>query len=338
MTTLRMELGERGYDITVGAGLLSEADKYFDLDRRVLVVTDDGVPTEYAEALLASAREGYLVTLPAGEGTKSLEMLGLLCSELMNHDFGRRDCVVAVGGGVVGDLAGFAASVYMRGIDFYNVPTTLLSQVDSSIGGKTAINLGGVKNVVGAFHQPRGVLIDTDVLSTLPKRQIASGLAEALKMAMTSDAELFSVFENQDVEANLEQIIIGALKIKKSVVEADEREAGLRKILNFGHTLGHGIEAECEMRGLFHGECVALGIIPMCAPKIRNRVLPVLNKIAIDTEYPYDLRRALSFVSHDKKCAGGVIEAIFCDEIGSYRIEKMPLEEYRATVMAALEK
>ena len=338
MTTLRMELGERGYDITVGAGLLSEADKYFDLDRRVLVVTDDGVPTEYAEALLASAGEGYLVTLPAGEGTKSLEMMGLLCSEMMNHDFGRRDCVVAVGGGVVGDLAGFAASVYMRGIDFYNVPTTLLSQVDSSIGGKTAINLGGVKNVVGAFHQPRGVLIDTDVLSTLPKRQIASGLAEALKMAMTSDAELFSVFENQDVEANLEQIIIGALKIKKSVVEADEREAGLRKILNFGHTLGHGIEAECEMRGLFHGECVALGIIPMCAPKIRKRVLPVLNKIGIDTEYPYDLGRALSFVSHDKKCARGVIEAIFCDEIGSYRIEKMPLEEYRATVMAALEK
>lgn len=338
MTTLRMELGERGYDITVGAGLLAEAGKYFDLDRRVLVVTDDGVPREYAEAVLASAREGYLLTLPSGEGTKSLEMLGLLCSEMMNHDLGRRDCVVAVGGGVVGDLAGFAASVYMRGIDFYNVPTTLLSQVDSSIGGKTAINLGGVKNLVGAFHQPKGVLVDTEVLKTLPKRQIASGLAEALKMAMTSDAELFSVFEHGDVEANLEQIIIGALKIKKSVVEADEREAGLRKILNFGHTLGHGIEAECEMRGLFHGECVALGIIPMCSEKIRERVLPVLNKIGINTEYPYDLSRALSFVSHDKKCAGGVIEAIFCDEIGSYRIEKMPLDEYRATVMAALKK
>ncbi len=338
MTTLRMELGERSYDVTVGAGLLGEADKYFDLKRRVLVVTDDGVPREYAEAVLASAREGYLVTLPSGEGTKSLEKLGLLCSELLNHDFGRRDCVVAVGGGVVGDLSGFAASVYMRGIDFYNVPTTLLSQVDSSIGGKTAINLGGVKNVVGAFHQPKGVLIDTDVLSTLPRRQIASGLTEALKMAMTSDAELFSLLERESIDESLEKIIIGALRIKKAVVEADERESGLRKILNFGHTLGHGIEAECEMRGLFHGECVALGMIPMCAPRVRERVLPVLNKIGIDTEYPYDLERALSFVSHDKKCAGGEIEAIFCDEIGSYRIEKMPLDEYRATVVAALKK
>ena len=331
-----MELGERGYDITVGTGLLAEANKYFDLDRRVLVVTDDGVPKEYANTVLGLAGEGHLVTVPMGEGSKSLEMLGLLNSEMLKHGFGRRDCVVAVGGGVVGDLAGFAASVYMRGIDFYNIPTTLLSQVDSSIGGKTAINLCGVKNVVGSFHQPKGVLVDTDVLKTLPERQIASGLTEALKMAMTSDAELFSVFEHEEIEGNLEKVIIGALKIKKSVVEADERESGMRKILNFGHTLGHGIEAECEMHGLFHGECVALGIIPMCAPKIRDRVLPVLNKIGIDTEYGYDLERALSFVSHDKKCSGGMLEAIFCDEIGSYRIERMPVEKYRECVKSAL--
>lgn len=331
-----MELGERSYDITVGRGLLTRADEYFNLNRRVLIVTDSGVPTEYAAAVARAAKEPTILTVPEGEGSKSLHTLELLLSKMLEAGFGRGDCVVAVGGGVVGDLAGFAASVYMRGIDFYNAPTTLLSQVDSSIGGKTAVNLAGVKNVVGAFYQPRAVLIDTDALKTLPKRQIASGLAEAIKMAITSDAELFELIENGDINENLEKIIVGALKIKKSVVESDEREAGLRKILNFGHTLGHGIEALCEMQGLYHGECVGLGMIPMCAPAVLKRVLPVLNKAGIDTTFEYDVDAALSFVIHDKKCRGGRIEVIFSDAIGSYRIESLEVREYRELVKAKL--
>ena len=336
MTTLRMELGERGYDITVGSGLLARASEYFNLERRVLVVTDSGVPVEYASRIAAEAKDATILTVPEGEGSKSLATLELLLARMLELGFGRGDCVVAVGGGVVGDLSGFLASVYMRGIDFYNIPTTLLSQVDSSIGGKTAVNLSGIKNVVGAFYQPKGVLIDTDVLKTLAKRQIASGLAEAIKMAITSDAELFGLIEREDIEKNLEKIIIGALKIKKSVVETDERESGLRKILNFGHTLGHGIEAECEMQGLYHGECIALGMIPMCAPEVLKRVLPVLNKAGIDTSYEYDVEKALSFVIHDKKCSGGVVEAIFSDEIGSCRIERVEVEKYRELVRNAL--
>ena len=329
MTEIRMELGDRSYNITVGSGLLKRAGDFFSLKRRVLVLTDSGVPIEYATTVAAQCGEAMVMTVDAGEGSKSLATLETVCEKMLRAGLGRSDCLVAVGGGVVGDLGGFAASVYMRGIDFYNVPTTLLSQVDSSIGGKTAVNLSGVKNAVGAFHQPRGVLIDTDVLATLPKRHIASGLSEALKMAITFDASLFSLIEDAPLEENLERIITGALMIKKRVVEADERESGLRRVLNFGHTLGHGIEASTGIGGLYHGECVALGMIPMCAPALRDRVVTVLNKIGIDTSYEYDTDGAIAFASHDKKCLSDGIEVILSDEVGTYKTRKMTLSEYR---------
>ena len=193
--TIHMHLGADSYDILVERGILSAAGQHLDLDRRVLIVTDTGVPAEYAQTLAAQCREAWICTVEMGEGSKSIETFGRLQQMMLDHGFSRKDCVVAAGGGVVGDLAGFAASAYMRGIDFYNIPTTLLSQIDSSIGGKTAINFGGVKNIVGAFYQPKKVLIDPALLQTLPPRQIANGLAEAIKMALTSDGELFSVLE-----------------------------------------------------------------------------------------------------------------------------------------------
>ena len=257
--TIHMNLGEDSYDIVVERGVLSKANKQLNLNRRVLVVTDSVVPEEYAKSLASQCKEGIIYTVPMGEASKSLDILGKVLGTMLDNGFSRKDCVVAVGGGVVGDLAGFAASAYMRGIDFYNIPTTLLSQIDSSIGGKTAINFGGVKNIVGAFYQPKKVLIDPNLLATLPERQISNGFAEAIKMALTSDKELFDIFENKDIDENIDEIIIRSLNIKKSVVEQDEKESGLRKILNFGHTIGHGIESSEEMSELYHGECVALG-------------------------------------------------------------------------------
>ena len=265
---IHMNLGKDSYDIIVARKSLKKANEYLNLDRRVLVVTDSGVPAEYAKEIVGRSKEGILCTVEMGEGSKSLDTFGTLLRTMLEHGFSRKDCVVAVGGGVVGDLAGFAASAYMRGIDFYNIPTTLLSQIDSSIGGKTAVNLGGVKNIVGAFYQPKRVLIDPDLLKTLPQRQISNGLAEAVKMALTSDAVLFDIFENGDIESNLDEIILRSLNIKKSVVEQDEKEAGLRKILNFGHTVGHGIESSADLHALYHGECVALGMLPMCAESL----------------------------------------------------------------------
>ena len=196
---IHMNLGQDSYDIVVERGVLTKANQHLNLNRRVLIVTDEGVPSEYAKTLAAQCRDSVICTIDQGESSKSLSVFEKLLHVMLDRDFSRKDCVVAVGGGVVGDLSGFAASAYMRGIDFYNIPTTLLSQIDSSIGGKTAINFGGVKNIVGAFYQPKKVLIDPDLLKTLPSRQIANGLAEAIKMSLTSDKELFELFEHKDI-------------------------------------------------------------------------------------------------------------------------------------------
>ncbi|MBQ1225545.1 MAG: 3-dehydroquinate synthase, partial [Clostridia bacterium] len=206
--TIHMNLGENSYDIIVERKVLANAEQHLNLNRRVLVVTDTGVPAEYAKTLAKQCKEAVICTVEQGEDSKSLDVFGKLLQTLLDNSFSRKDCVVALGGGVVGDLSGFAASAYMRGIDFYNIPTTLLSQIDSSIGGKTAINFGGMKNIVGAFYQPKKVLIDPELLKTLPKRQISNGLAEAVKMALTSDKELFDIFENKDIEQNIDEIIV----------------------------------------------------------------------------------------------------------------------------------
>ena len=321
--TIRMNLGGDSYDIIVERGILSRADQYLNLDRRVLVVTDNGVPCEYARTIAGLCKESVVCTIEMGEASKSLDTFGHLLATMLEHGFSRRDCVVAVGGGVVGDLSGFAASAYMRGIDFYNIPTTLLSQIDSSIGGKTAVNFGGVKNIVGAFYQPKCVLIDPDLLSTLPKRQISNGIAEAVKMSLTSDKELFDIFENKDIDDNIDEIIIRSLNIKKNVVEQDEKESGLRKILNFGHTVGHGIESSEGMSELYHGECVALGMIPMCGESIRDRVVRVLYKCGLWRELEYDWEKITEAAFHDKKADGDSVSITVVNEIGNFEIKKM---------------
>lgn len=321
MMTIHMDLKENSYDILVERGILAKANQYLNLNRRVLVVTDTGVPAGYAETLASRCKEAVICTVEMGEDSKSLSVFGHLLQTMLEHGFSRKDCVVAVGGGVVGDLSGFAASAYMRGIDFYNIPTTLLSQIDSSLGGKTAINFGGVKNIVGAFYQPKKVLIDPDLLKTLPDRQVANGLAEAIKMALTSDVELFDIFEHKDIAENLDEIIVRSLQVKKSVVEQDEKESGLRKILNFGHTIGHGIES--SGKGLYHGECVALGMIPMCREAIRERVIAVLKKCSLYNLVDFDWDLITKAAFHDKKADGDTVTVILVPKIGTFEMKTM---------------
>ena len=335
--TIAMNLGTDSYDIIVERGILAHANKHLNLNRRVLVVTDSGVPAEYARSVLDQCKDGILCVVDQGEASKSLEGFGKLLGTMLDHGFSRKDCVVAVGGGVVGDLSGFAASAYMRGIDFYNIPTTLLSQIDSSIGGKTAINFGGVKNIVGAFYQPKKVLIDPELLKTLPPRQIASGLAEAVKMALTSDKELFDIFETKNVEDNIDEIIIRSLNIKKYVVEQDEKEAGLRKILNFGHTVGHGIESSEGMSELYHGECVALGMLPMCGDKIRPRVIEVLKKCNLYRTLAYDWNAIAEAAFHDKKADGDAVTVTTVSEIGCFEMKTMGCLDVIETAKNVLE-
>lgn len=319
--TIHMNLGKDSYDIIVQRGILACANQHLNLNRRVLVVTDTGVPKEYADTIAKQCKESFIYTVEMGEASKSIEVFEKLLHAMLNNGFSRNDCVVAVGGGVVGDLAGFAASTYMRGIDFYNIPTTLLSQIDSSIGGKTAINFGGVKNLVGSFYQPKMVVIDPELLKTLPPRQFSNGLAEAIKMSLISDKELFHIFEKKDIEKNIDEIIVRSLKIKKNVVEQDEKESGLRKILNFGHTIGHAIESSEGMSHLYHGECVALGMIPMCGELIRPRVIDVLKKCELYREMKYDWDKITEALSHDKKADGNTVTITTVNEVGSFELK-----------------
>lgn len=331
---LKIKLGDRSYKVTVGCGLLEYANEYFNLDRKVAIVTDSGVPNEYAKTIASLCKKSVIITFPEGEKNKNIDTFAYICKQLLAFGLQRKDAVVAVGGGVVGDIAGFAAASYMRGVDFYNVPTTLLSMVDSSVGGKTAIDFEGTKNILGAFYQPKGVLIDTDVLATLDKRQLSSGLAEVVKMSLTSDAEFFELLSGGLWKTDIATVITRALKIKAYVVENDEKESSLRKILNFGHTFGHGIEATSD---LYHGECVALGMLPMASCDVRKRLIPLLREMNLPTQIQVNTLRAFEFMRHDKKGEGDKTSLVFVDKIGSYRLETIPFDMLEKHILSYLE-
>ncbi len=318
-----------GYDIVLKRGALKQVGELLDLNRKVLIVTDDGVPNIYAQTIAEKCKQPIIKTIKQGEKSKQTDTWCELLKVMVENNFTRKDCIVAVGGGVVGDLSGFVAATYMRGIDFYNIPTTLLSQVDSSIGGKTAVDFMGYKNLVGAFYPPKRVIIDPDTLKTLPKRQISNGLAESVKMSLTSDKQLFEIFENEDItnDTVIDKIIERSLLIKKYVVENDEHESGLRKILNFGHTLAHAIESINGMEKYYHGECVALGMIPMCSQEIRPRLVNVLKKLDLPIVLEIDKTEIISACKHDKKMSGDKITVITVEKIGSFEMKDMSLEE-----------
>lgn len=327
------------YDIVLQRGALASVGEYLNLNRKALIVTDSGVPEEYSKRVASFCSSPLVVPIEQGEASKTLDTFQFLLRAMVENGFTRSDCVVAVGGGVVGDLAGFTASAFMRGIDFYNIPTTLLSQVDSSIGGKTAVDFMGIKNIVGAFYPPKKVIIDPDTLNTLPARQISNGLAEAVKMSLTNDKTLFELFENTDVYSNLDTVIYRSLLIKKSVVEDDEKENGLRRVLNFGHTLAHAVETANGMENYYHGECVAIGMVPMCSPEVRARLLPVLKKLSLPYEFSgEDIETLVSACSHDKKLTGKDITVVYVPAVGGFEFRKMPFSEFEIMIRKVLDK
>lgn len=325
---LTMELGERSYDIIIKRGALHRAAMLANLNRKVLVLTDEGVPPQYAKAVAAQCAEAHIMAVPQGEGSKSPATWQAVLARMLELGFTRGDALAAVGGGVVGDLGGFAASTYMRGIPFFQFPTTTLAQVDSSIGGKVAINLNGVKNVVGNFYQPRLVVADPDTLQTLPPRHVANGLAEALKTALIGSTELFEILENEPIEENIERILYLCLRYKKSVVERDETEQGERKLLNFGHTIGHGIEAAEGLGGLLHGECVGLGMLPMIESRtLARRTRAIMKKLNLPTTAHYNPEQVLHHMMSDKKRDGATFTIVRVKHLGQGYLEKVDFEE-----------
>lgn len=318
------------YKITIGKNLLQRANEFFALDRKALIVTDDGVPFAYAQAVQSACKESDIFVFPQGEKSKNLQTLEDILEKMLAMNMTRKDCVIALGGGVVGDISGLAASLYMRGVDFYNIPTTLLSAVDSSVGGKTAVDFRGVKNIVGAFYQPKGVLVSVDTLTTLDTRQLVCGIAESIKIAACLDGEFFEFLEKTELSENaLEEIIFRAVRLKSSVVERDEKESGLRKVLNFGHTVGHGVEAS---GGLLHGECVAIGMLPMCGERAKERIERILQKYGLPTRFNGDKNAVYEYAVHDKKSGEKGVDTVRVDEIGSFRFETTPFEKLKELI------
>ncbi len=336
--TVKTSLGE--YNIYIASDSIKRINEYISLSntQKALIITDSGVPKEYAMAVAEKLPSSVVLTINQGESSKNIETLQLILRTMVDNNFTRSDCVVAVGGGVVGDLSGFAASIYMRGIDFYNIPTTLLSQVDSSVGGKTAIDFMGLKNIVGSFYPPKCVVIDPETLKTLPKRQISNGLAESVKMSLTNDEKLFELFETENIEENISEIIFRSLKIKSFVVENDEKENGLRRVLNFGHTLAHAIETANGMEKYYHGECVAIGMVPMCSESVRERLIPVLEKLSLPYEFSgEDTETIIKACSHDKKLIGKDIMVVYVPSVGNFELKKMPFAEYEEMIRKVLQ-
>lgn len=315
------------YDIVIEKGALDRVDELIDLKGgKALIVTDSGVPEKYSKKVKDSLGSAEIFTFPQGEGSKNFDTYKSICQKLVELSFTRKDAVIAVGGGVAGDMAGFAAATYMRGVDFYNIPTTVLSQVDSSVGGKTAIDLDGIKNIIGAFYQPKCVIIDPNVLETLSDRLISNGLAESLKMGITGDERLVEMLEKEDYLSNIEEIIERSVLFKRSVVQQDEKEAGLRRVLNFGHTIGHAVESAVGLGELYHGECVGLGMLPMCSEQLRPRVIAAMKNLGLPTSYTYDKDKAFGYLLHDKKGTGNSVTVVKCDSLGSFRFETVKTE------------
>jgi 3-dehydroquinate synthase len=357
---LRVELGERGYDILVGPGLIGRAGaEILPLLRRrqAVIVTDETVARHHLAPLSASLAEQGItqraVVLPPGEGTKDLAHFGRLVDDILAGGVERGTMLVALGGGVVGDIAGFAAATLLRGIDFVQIPTTLLAQVDSSVGGKTAINTAAGKNLLGAFYQPRLVLADTASLATLPRREVRAGYGEIVKYGLIRDAEFFQSLEAEgpavcDLEHSaLTRAVMVSCRMKAVIVAADEREDGDRALLNFGHTFGHALEAETGFGDrLLHGEAVALGMVlafdfavrlGLASGQDSHRVRRHLAEAGLPTELSAvglsgsAADRLLAHMGKDKKVRDGAITLILPRRIGEvFVMRDAPVEQLQA--------
>ena len=342
MKTVHVDTG-RPYDIFIERGVIDccgEYIKQLSNAEKVVVVSDTNVAPLYQWRVLNSlSKHGLKVNthiFHAGEENKTLGTIAEIYKTLAEFRMTRRDVIVALGGGVCGDMAGFAAATYLRGIDFVQVPTSLLAQVDSSVGGKTGVDLPQGKNLVGAFHQPIAVLIDPDTLNTLPDEFIADGMGEVIKYGCIKDAAFFEKLENEDALSNIEDVIETCVSIKRDVVSRDEKEAGERMLLNFGHTLGHSIEKLCGYTGITHGMAVAVGMVLIARAGEKqgvteegtaDRIIKLCEKYGLltETELPFsDLAEA---AKGDKKTAGSKINLVMLKRIGESFITPLPLDE-----------
>jgi len=358
--TIAVPLRDRSYPIYVGTGILTSVGRLArekDLSRRALILTNPTIGTLYGEAARASLEEaGFettVIEIPDGEGEKSLERAAFLYRELLRHRMDRRSPFFALGGGVIGDLGGFVAATFMRGIPLIQIPTSLVAQVDASIGGKVAVNLPEGKNLIGAFYQPLLVLADVGFLRTLPERELKAGLAEVVKYGVIADPGLFRYLElnleailARDQEA-LTEIVLTSCRIKAGIVAEDEREEGRRVILNFGHTVGHAIEALTGYTRFRHGEAVAIGMLAaamlsfqrgLCREKDLQRIRDLLARIGLPTALPVPPGEIITAILYDKKVRETVPRLVLTKGIGHVTVSRVDDLKELEEVLASLQE
>ena len=338
---IQIAAGKDSYPTIVGSELLSNIGSLLRNHSRLhqrdaAIISDANVASIFADAVVSNLKSsGFnttLITVPPGENSKSLQQAGAICEEMASAGLDRSSFIIARGGGVVGDLAGFVAAIYHRGIPYVQVPTTLLAQVDSSIGGKTAVNSAAGKNLIGALHHPILVITDVDLLRSLPEREFNQGLAEIVKHAIIHDASLLETLENFDRERDFVSLVRRNVEIKAEFVAVDERdETGKRALLNFGHTIGHAIERAGEYREVLHGEAISLGIVAACDISVRKaglgeeqrtRIVELLKRLGLPTRLPPEISREkiLQAVAFDKKFERGQVRFVLTSQIGSARL------------------
>ena len=359
MKTVHVDLGADSYDIFIGNNLEQQIQEFVstaNFSRKALLVTDSNVETMFGDRIAIQLRAAGLdlrvIVIPAGETSKSLSSAQDIYTAAIEDGLDRKSPIIALGGGVIGDLTGFVAATYLRGVPFIQIPTTLLAQVDSSVGGKTAVNHELGKNLIGAFYQPRAVFINLDFLSTLPPREIASGLGEIVKYGVIADADFFCYLENHVDEIlalehdTLEHIIARCCEIKAEVVSRDEKESGLRRILNFGHTIAHAIEEETHYRKYTHGEAVAIGMIGaaeisrargMISTAEVERLQQLIDRLnMISRAEQLDIDQLYNATFRDKKTLDGKINWVLMNSIGSVSIVNDVSEQHVKAALRSL--
>ena len=347
MKTVHVSTG-KPYDIFIERGIIGDCGEYakkLTSAQKITVVSDTNVAPLYLDAVVSSLKKtGFEVNafiFDAGERSKHLGTIKDIYDSLADFSMTRKDIIVALGGGVCGDMAGFAAATYLRGIDFIQIPTSLLAQVDSSVGGKTGVDLPQGKNLVGAFHQPIAVLIDPDALKTLPDDFIIDGMGEVIKYGCIKDAELFEFLEKNDVLDHIESVIETCVKIKRDVVSRDEREKGERMLLNFGHTLGHAIEKLNGFSQITHGMAVVIGMVLIAKagekngitePGTSERIIGLCKKYDLPTTTSISFAQITDAAKNDKKSAGNSINLVLLSKIGESFTEKIEFDKLESFI------
>lgn len=315
--------------IIIQKGCIKEISKRIVTPDKVLLITDEGVPKEIRQHVLSQFKDIDMLVLAQGEKTKSIDTYLSIIHHLIERSFSRNDLIIALGGGVITDLSGFVAATYKRGCRLIFVPTTTLAQIDASVGGKVGINVDGIKNNVGSFYHPETVFIDTQTLSTLPKRHYYNGLVEALKVGLIGDCALYQLFKEDCIENNIDEIIERAILYKIAIVESDEKEQGIRKILNFGHTIGHAIESFYHLENYLHGECVANGMLCILEDgPLKKEVTEILHSMNIPILTQIE-KQCFSYLMQDKKIKGENITIVKVDEIGKGYLSTIHIDDMK---------